>query len=210
MMVPSSNIEKLQKEKSIARLQEYIDKINALQAECVSEVASQLRGWEGVSSKIYFETINTFVPEPYKFNSRSQKPAMDIFNALLNYGYGILYGKVEGALIKAGIDPYIGILHRDEYNRPVLAYDVIEIFRVWIDYVVFNTVKHNIITDEFYSVREDGSFWLENLGRRVIIQSVNDYLEETITIKGVSRNRQTHIQLYAQELAQQFKLKSKI
>ena len=72
MMVPSSNIEKLQKEKSIARLQEYIDKINALQAECVSEVASQLRGWEGVSSKIYFEKINTFVPEPYKFNSRSQ------------------------------------------------------------------------------------------------------------------------------------------
>ena len=51
---------------------------------------------------------------------------MDVANALLNYGYGLLYGKVESGLIKAGIDPYICVLHRDEYNRPVLVYNIIE------------------------------------------------------------------------------------
>lgn len=91
------------REKSIARLQEYIDKIKNLQSDSVAEVAAQLRGWEGVSSKIYFETINAFIPEAYRFSYRSQRLAMDIFNALLNYGYGILSSKVEIALIKAGI-----------------------------------------------------------------------------------------------------------
>ena len=62
-----------------------------------------------------------------------------------------------------------------------------------------------MITDDYYSVREDGSYWLEGLGRRVLIQSMNDYLEEIVTQKGVSRSRATLLQLYAQSLAQMFK-----
>lgn len=193
------------REKAISRLEDYRTKIASVEGEIVSDVSAQLRGWEGVSSKIYFEALNMFIPEEYRFENRSQHPALDITNAFLNYGYGILYGKIEGALIKAGIDPYIGILHRDDYNRPVLAYDVIELYRVWVDYVVYSLVAQRVVTDEYYSVREDGSYWLEGLGRRILIQSLNDYLEEVITIKSVSRSRLTQLQLYAQNLAQQFK-----
>lgn len=191
--------------KSIQRLEDYRVKIATLNGEIVSDIASQLRGWEGVSSKIYFETLNMFIPEELRFAARSQHPAMDVVNAFLNYGYGLLYGKIEGALIKAGIDPYVGIFHRDDYNRPVLVYDVIEIYRIWVDYVVYGLVAQRVITDDYYSVREDGSYWLEGLGRRVLIQSMNDYLDEAITQKGVSRSRITQIQLYAQSLAQMFK-----
>ena len=193
------------RKKSISRLEDYRLKIEKLDGEIVSDVASQLRGWEGVASKIYFETLNAFIPEEFRFASRSQHPAMDIVNALLNYGYGLLYGKIEGALIKAGIDPYVGILHRDDYNRPVLVYDVIELYRVWVDYVVYSLVIQRVITDDYYSVREDGSYWLEGLGRRILIQSMNDYLDEIITMKGVSRSRNVQLQLYAQSLAQLFK-----
>lgn len=192
-------------QKSIRRLEDYRTKVSTINGEVISDIASTLRGWEGLSSKIYFETLNLFLPEQYRFEKRSQHPATDVANAFLNYGYGILYGKVEGALIKAGIDPYIGVLHRDDYNRPVLVYDVIELYRVWVDYVVFTLLTQNVITDEFYSVQSDGSYWLESLGRRVLIQSLNDYLEETIEVNGNSRSRAYQIFLYAQKLAQQFK-----
>lgn len=191
--------------KSISRLEDYRTKVEHLDGEIVADVASQLRGWEGVASKIYFETLNHFIPEEYRFAARSQHPAMDVVNALLNYGYGLLYGKIEGALIKVGIDPYVGIMHRDDYNRPVLVYDVIELYRIWVDYVVYSLVAQRVITDDYYSVREDGSYWLEGLGRRVLIQSMNDYLEEVITLRGVSRSRTMQMQLYAQSLAQMFK-----
>lgn len=204
MRTEDASIDNL-RNKSISRLEDYRTKVAKLDGEIVSDVASQLRGWEGVSSKIYFETLNHFIPEEYRFAARSQHPAMDIVNALLNYGYGLLYGKIEGALIKSGIDPYVGIMHRDDYNRPVLVYDVIEIYRIWVDYVVYSLVAQRVITDDYYSVREDGSYWLEGLGRRVLIQSMNDYLEEVITQRGVSRSRATQIQLYAQSLAQMFK-----
>lgn len=192
-------------QKSIRRLEDYRTKVSTINGEVISDIASTLRGWEGLSSKIYFETLNLFLPEQYRFEKRSQHPATDVANAFLNYGYGVLYGKVEGALIKAGIDPYIGVLHRDDYNRPVLVYDVIELYRVWVDYVVFTLLTQNVITDEFYSVQSDGSYWLESLGRRVLIQSLNDYLEETIEVNGNSRSRTYQIFLYAQKLAQQFK-----
>ena len=206
LMMRTDNVAICRKrEKNIARLEDYRTKIASLNGEIVSDVAAQLRGWEGVASKIYFETLNDLIPEEYRFEMRTQHPAMDVVNAFLNYGYGVLYGKIEGALIKAGIDPYIGILHRDDYNRPVLVYDVIELYRIWVDYVVYSLVVQQVVTDEYYSVREDGSYWLESLGRRVLIQSLNDYLYEIITVKGVNRSRLTQIQLYAQDLAQLFK-----
>ena len=191
--------------RNIHRLDDYRAKVIALEGEVVADIAPILRGWEGQASKIYFSTLNLALPEPMRFMERSQRPAMDVVNAFLNYGYGILYGKIEGALIKAGIDPYTGVLHRDDYNRPALVFDVIELYRVWIDYVVYTLVAQNTITDEFYSVRLDGSYWLENLGRRILIQSVNDYLEEVVTIAGNTRSRLTHISLYCQSLAQTFK-----
>lgn len=205
MMQPENGVERWQVDKAVNRLEDYRSKISGLDGEIVSDIASTLRGWEGVSSKIYFEMLNQYIPEHLRFEQRTQHPAMDPVNALLNYGYGLLYGKIEGALIKAGIDPYVGIMHRDNYNRPVLVYDVIELYRIWIDYVVYSLVIQDVITDEYYSVKEDGSYWLEPLGRRVLIQSVNDYLEEVVEQKGVERSRSYQIQLYAQKLAQIFK-----
>ena len=194
-----------ERKRNIDRIEDYRVKVSKLDGEVVGDVAPTLRGWEGQASRIYFSTIVKYLPEEYQFEQRSQHPAMDVANAFLNYGYGILYGKIEGALIKAGIDPYIGILHRDDYNRPVLVYDVIELYRIWVDYVVFTLLAQNGITEECYSIREDGSYWLEPLGRRILIQSFNDYLDETISKGGVVRSRFTHLNLYVQNLAQKLK-----
>ncbi|HPR59249.1 MAG TPA: CRISPR-associated endonuclease Cas1, partial [Bacteroidales bacterium] len=101
-------------------------------------------------------------------------------------------------------DPYVGVFHRDDYNRPVLVFDVIEKFRVWVDYVVVALLTQQVINEDCYSIKEDGSYWLETLGRRILIQSLNDYMEEIIKMNGLDRTRETHLQLFAQDLAQQF------
>lgn len=208
LMLSAENGDDVQKKhvnKAINRLEDYCNKIRSVSGRVVSDVSPTLRGWEGLSSKIYFSMVNEFIPEEYRFEKRTQHPATDVANAMLNYGYGLLYGKIESALIKAGIDPYIGVMHRDDYNRPVLVYDVIEIYRVWIDYVVVQLLSQRVITDEHYSVHSDGSYWMEALGRRILIQSVNDYLDEVIDVGGLSRSRLTQISLNAQRLAQKFK-----
>lgn len=191
----------MQKEKAIGKLNDYQQKVSRLEGEFVNEIAPTLRGWEGAASKIYFECISAHLPEPYRFDGRSQHPATDAFNCLLNYGYGILYGKVEGALIRAGLDPYIGVFHREDYNRPVLVFDVIELFRVWIDYIVIRLCGEESVNSDWYELKPDGSHWLAALGKRILIQSINDYLDELIVVEGLSRSRATHITLEARNLA---------
>ncbi len=206
LMMESDNAKSMHEvKKTINRLEEYKSKIEHIEGNMVIDIAPNLRGLEGMASKIYFDAVNMFIPANLRFKERTQHPAMDATNAFLNYGYGVLYGKIEGALIKAGVDPYVGVLHRDNYNRPVLVYDVIEIYRIWVDYVVISIITQGVVTDEYYSIREDGSYWLENLGRRILIQSINDYLGEVVNIDNMKRSRATHIQLYAQSLAQKFK-----
>jgi CRISPR-associated protein Cas1 len=195
-------------EKAIKRIEDYRTKTSNLDGEVIPDVAASLRGWEGAASRIYFDTINEFLPAIHKLNGRKQHPATDLTNCLLNYAYGILYGKIEGALIKAGIDPYVGVFHRDDYNRPVLVFDVIERYRVWADYVVISLAMQEIITEDCFSIRDDGSYWLEGLGKRILIQSMNDYLDEVIKVKGIERSRKAHIDLYAQFLASEFKKQS--
>jgi CRISPR-associated protein Cas1 len=175
-----------------------------MEAPDLPSVADTLRGWEGTCSRRYFECINIHLPEQYRFEKRSQHPALDMFNSLLNYAYGMLYGKIESALIRAGIDPYIGLFHRDEYNRPVFVYDVIEVFRYWADITVIDLCMQQIIFPEFFDTG-NGSWLLNADGKRILIQSFNDFLEEVVSMSGLERSRHTHLQLYAQELARMFK-----
>lgn len=201
----SSNPEnKIAVDRAIDTLNDYKSKILALNDDVISDVAPSLRGWEGAASKKYFDIVARFIPEKYNFKGRTRQPANDPINCLLNYGYGILYGRIEGALIKAGVDPYVGIFHRDDYNRPVLVFDVIELFRVWIDFVCFNLAIQEAIDDDWFSVDQNNAWWLEQLGKRILIQSVNDYLDEIINWNALDRTRLTHIQIYAHNLATMF------
>ncbi len=189
---------------AINSMEDYKQKIRKTESESLSDVAASLRGWEGAAGKKYFGAIASLMPTAYQFENRTRQPATDKFNALLNYGYGMLYGKVEGALIKAGIDPYCGIFHRDDFNRPALVFDFIEKYRMWIDYVVIQLALQEAIPDDCFEIDLINGCMIEALGKRILIQSVNDYLSEIINMGGKERSRQTHIDLDAQQLAQFF------
>lgn len=179
-------------------------KITALKADWLHEAAPSLRGWEGAASKRYFAVVSAALPPAYQFAGRSQHPATDWFNALLNYGYGMLYAKVEGALIRAGLDPYVGVMHRENHNRPVLAFDVIERYRVWVDYVAVQLCRQEAFSPECFETLPNGACLLQGLGKRILIQAVNDYLAEIVELNGLARSREHHLQLYAHALAQFF------
>ena len=69
---------------------------------------------------------------------------------MLNYSYGILYSSVEKSCILAGLDPYIGIMHTDNYNKVALVYDLIEMYRVYMDELVFKLFTTKKIRDEYF------------------------------------------------------------
>ena len=77
-----------------------------------------------------------------RFTTREHQGAADDVNALLNYGYGMLYSQVWSALALAGLEPFAGFLHVDRPGKPSLVLDFIEEFRQPIvDRVVFAMIN---------------------------------------------------------------------
>ncbi|MCX6318614.1 MAG: type II CRISPR-associated endonuclease Cas1 [Bacteroidetes bacterium] len=64
-------------------------------------------------------------------------------NNLLNYGYAILRAIVARSLTGSGLLPTLGIHHRNQYNAYCLADDIMEPYRPYVDYVVWQIIRMN-------------------------------------------------------------------
>ncbi len=74
-------------------------------------IRDTLMGIEGTAGRIYLDGVRALLDGKAPFPGRTGRGAIDPVNALLNYGYGILYQCVWGAAINAGLEPFAGFLH---------------------------------------------------------------------------------------------------
>lgn len=129
---------------------------------------------EGRAAQAYWEGVAHLLPAPLGWPGRVGRGAHDPFNAALNYGYGVLYGQVERAILLAGLDPYAGFIHVDRPGKPSLALDLIEEFRAPIvDRAILGIVGQGI------ALAQDAEARLEMGIRRTIAQRVLERLEES-------------------------------
>ena len=68
---------------------------------------------------------------------------LDGVNSLLNYGYAIIRAAVARSICGAGLHPALGLFHTNQYNSLCLADDLMELFRPWVDYVVYQMASTN-------------------------------------------------------------------
>ena len=166
----------------------------------IEDVRGSIMGIEGSGGRIYFEAISFIMPDRYKFEGRSRNPAKDEFNALLNYGYGILYSKVEKACIIAGLDPYVGIIHTDHYNKKSLVFDLIENFRIWADETIIKIFAGRDVKQEHFDKLENG-FTLNKEGKALLISAFNSFLDESLRYGSRNIKRGDIIQFECHKIA---------
>jgi CRISPR-associated protein Cas1 len=178
-------------------------KIKELKGAKIDEIADTLRGLEGTSGRIYFKVLSSLLTERYQFEGRSFRPAADPFNAFLNYAYGVLYSRVEKVLIIAGLDPYIGFMHRDDYNMKSMVFDFIEPYRTYADEVVFKLFSAKKINDSHTDKITNG-YTLNAEGKNILMQSFMRFLDEDkIRYNGRNQTRTNAMQMDAHQFANQ-------
>lgn len=186
------------KAEAILKFREKILKSDATE---IHEVAESFRGWEGSAGRHYFEALSTSIPEAYMFKGRSFRPAKDEFNAMLNYAYGILYSRIERALMLAGLDPFVGFMHRDDYNTKSLVFDFIEPYRIYADRFVFRLFTGKKINKKYFS-EFTGGFSLNEEGKAFFVAPYLEYLDsDKIRYKGRLQTRMNSVQLEAHRFA---------
>lgn len=58
-------------------------------------------------------------------------------NAMLNYGYSVLRAGMARAIVGSGLFPSFGLFHKNRYNAFPLADDLMEPYRPYVDYIVY-------------------------------------------------------------------------
>jgi CRISP-associated protein Cas1 len=191
----------------IKRMEALQVSVLGLEGDTVSAFADTLRGLEGTAGRLYFETLAYVLPPDYKFSGRSSRPAQDAFNAFLNYAYGVLYSRIEKALIIAGLDPYVGFLHRDDYNQLSFVFDFIEPYRIFADTVVFRLFSAKKVNKAHIDALANG-VTLNKEGKTLLITAFNAYFDDDpIRHKGKNQTRANVIQSDAHGFANSLILK---
>jgi CRISPR-associated protein Cas1 len=170
--------------------------LEGLEGLSLEDLRGQVLAAEGNAAQVYWQAAGLILPEAYQWPGRQGRGATDPLNSLLNYGYGILYGQIERALVLAGLDPYAGFIHADRPGKPSLVYDVIEEFRqACVDRVVFGLAARH------FSVEQDAKGLLGEATRRNYAEHILQHLEATTRYHGQRHALRHVIQLQARHLA---------
>ncbi|OQY08001.1 MAG: CRISPR-associated endonuclease Cas1 [Fusobacteriia bacterium 4572_132] len=186
-------------EKEILEMKKYQIKIKEINGT-IEEKRNTLMAYEGNASKHYYNILSFLIPKDYKFNGRSTRPAKDEFNCMLNYGFGVLYGKVEKALVIAGLDPFLGVLHTDNYNKKSLVFDFIENFRYLICKTVFKLFTRKQVNKAFFD-KIYGGLKLNKKGKIILLREISEKLNKKKIYNNRKITNQDIIQFEAHKLA---------
>lgn len=119
----------------------------------------ELRGLEGIASRLTFEGFPHILRAPWTWNGRNRRPPRDPVNSLLSFGYTLLEKEVRVAIHGARLDPRFGLLHCDDIRRDSLVYDLMEPFRQEIiDHLVLKLLNYQSFQPEDFSNGKDGCF----------------------------------------------------
>lgn len=163
-----------------------------------------LMGLEGEIAATYWDAIGTLIPSSYGFVGRSGKGAKDPINSALNYGYAILYSRVQKALIQAGLSLHVSFLHSMQDSKPTLVYDCVEEFRTFVvDRPVISMANRN----EPIKIGKDGLLTPE--AKRLVFEGVMERLGGFTKYFKESRQMQNIIHSQAYLLARHIKGEAK-
>jgi len=135
-----------------------------------------LLGLEGSSTARYFGAYRLLFAEPWQFVRRTRRPPTDPVNVLLSLGYTFLTRAAESAVEAVGLDPYLGFLHQEAYNRPYLALDILEEFRPIMDGLVLHACGLGLVTLDDFRAGGEGERPVV-LGRDALRRFVTAYEE---------------------------------
>ncbi|OZB62245.1 MAG: CRISPR-associated endonuclease Cas1 [Thiomonas sp. 13-66-29] len=121
-----------------------------------------VRGHEGMAARLYFEAFGALLGSQWGFDARNRQPPKDPVNALLSYGYAVLFHTVHTFILRRGLDPYVGALHAPRDGHAALASDLMEPYRsLVVDATVLRLLTGGQIKYDDFAAEQPGRIPLD-------------------------------------------------
>ena len=107
----------------------------------------EIRRLHRLTSDMYYEIMSRNLPADLGFRRRGSRPHLDPVNAMLSFGYAMLFGNCIVAAIGAGLDPDGGLLHD---GKDSLIHDLIDPLKpAMVDTVVFRLARESLHEEDY-------------------------------------------------------------
>lgn len=138
---------------------------------------------EARSKQVYYSSFNHIIKnKDFVFTKRSTFPPKDAVNAVMSYGYALLYGIVETSLYCSQLLPQLGIIHGHSKANNSLKYDIADIFKpVLVDRLIFRLINKGQLTHQYFTKKNE-SVYLNKEGCSLFIEAFEETLKNTIII----------------------------
>lgn len=157
------------------------------------ESMEELIGCEGFAARQYFQGLGKLVKEEFHFEKRSKRPPKDEFNALISFGYSLLFHEIHAKAENRGLNAYLGFIHEDKEKHPALISDLVEEWRaVIVDAAAMSLINGNEIQKEHFRKTENGVY-LDKEGSKIFINKMEqkmrremrylDYADYSVTFR---------------------------
>lgn len=148
----------------------------------VADSIERLMGFEGAGAAQYFSAFaECLTNTDFVFIARSRRPPGNPVNAMLSFGYQVLWNHLLALIELQGLDPYYACLHQAHDGHAALASDLIEEFRAPIvDSLVLWLVNSKVMNVQNDFDYRDGGCYLNDSGRRKYLQAFVQRMEEEI------------------------------
>ncbi len=138
---------------------------------------------EAYSAARYWAIAGTRLPTPFTFSIREKRHPADAFNAGINYLYGMLRNEAETAVLSVGLDPALGVIHRDGYRLPSLVFDMMEPFRPVMDRLMLAAIFDNYFKPDDFEAGATG-YLITKSGRKSLISLFTKRLYGRVQFRG--------------------------
>jgi CRISPR-associated protein Cas1 len=164
------------------------EKVKNLEVEDTSKLRTTLISIEGHFSENYFNQIFSLIPAPLRPESRKTFKAYDGVDNVFNLAYEILSWKVQHALIKAKLEPYLGFLHSTAKGKPSLICDFQELYRYLIDDFVIQYCSKlkrkdfSVKSENFSTKRKSKREYLNVAQLHDLVKGLNQYFRSKVRV----------------------------
>lgn len=150
---------------------------------------SELMAIEGSCRETYYACWDAILKNPdFHFERRTRRPPENRINAVISFGNSLLYTSILSEIYKTHLDPRIGYLHATNFRRFTLNLDVAEIFKpIMVDRAIFTLIGRNQLTKRHF-MTEGGGVFLNEGGRKLLIEELERRLKTTVQHRGLGRN----------------------
>jgi CRISPR-associated endonuclease Cas1 len=115
--------------------------IRNIQSDKLATVRKTLLSVEGKFTEHYFHQIFHLLPKSVMIEKRRTYKAYDGINNTFNLAYTVLKWKTHRALIRAKLEPFLGFLHSEQFGKPSLVCDLMELYRYLVDDFIIQYTK---------------------------------------------------------------------